>query len=42
MVTSLARHLRQSIDRIEEWPVDKFFYYYDTMIEMLEAEAPKG
>lgn len=42
MVASLARHLSQPIDPIEEWPVDKFFYYHDRMIDLLEMEAPKG
>ncbi len=42
MIASLARHLRQSIDQIEEWPVEKFFYYHDAMIELLEAERPEG
>lgn len=41
MIASIGRHLRQSIDEIEEWDVDRFFRYYDAMVELLEAEQPK-
>lgn len=42
MALQMSRHLHQSFAEIMEWWAEDFFANHSTMIELLEAEAPKG
>ena len=39
MIAGLARALRQPVDHIEEWSVDKFDAYFDAAVEIMKGEA---
>lgn len=39
MVAVVCRYLRQPIDLVEEWEVEKFLAYHDAMAEMMEIDS---